>query len=163
MRRVSNIGILLVIVFIPVVLIVLYFVNDRGVFPYESGGIGKETVHIDRVPIAVTIAYTGEELSQGLSGKDSLPTNDGLLFVFPTNGAHGIWMKGMRFPIDIIWISENMRVVDIKRNITPESFPTVFYPRENARYVLEVNALFTEVRGIEIGDEVSLPKRVKNY
>lgn len=158
MQRVSNMGILLVVFLIPIILITLYIVSEKNIFPFEIEGLSKKTVHIGRVPIAVTIADTREKRTRGLSGVESLPINEGLLFVFPTSGAHGIWMKDMRIPIDIIWISENSRVVDIEKNVTPETFPTIFYPKEVALYVLEVNALFTEVRGIQIGDEVSLPK-----
>ena len=106
MKRMSNIGILLVIILIPIVLMTIYLVNEKSIFPYETNGFSKKTIHIGRVPIAVAIADTLEKRTQGLSGRESLSANEGLLFVFSTSGAYGIWMKDMRFPIDIIWISE---------------------------------------------------------
>ena len=63
-----------------------------------------------------------------------------MLFVFPDNDQHGIWMKDMKFPIDIIWISENYNIVHVKKDATPESYPTVFKNSKPARYVLELPA-----------------------
>ncbi len=153
-------GILLVVIFIPVILIVLYLGGEKNTLPYKTDMVGKQTIHIGNVPIKVTVADTEAERTQGLSGKKSLQVNEGLLFIFSKSGAYGIWMKDMQFPIDIIWISKNGYVVDIKKGVTPQTFPTIFYPRELASYILEVNALFTEVRGIRVGDKVSFPKNL---
>ena len=58
----------------------------------------------------------------------------------------------MKFSIDIIWIGEGMEVVDITRNISPDSFPQQFKSKLPSKYVLEVNAGWAESRDVEIGD-----------
>ena len=80
----------------------------------------------------------------------------GMLFPFATNDAHAIWMRNMKFPIDIIWLDENLVVVDIKRDARPESYPEIFRPKSPARYVLEINATLSEVYNIKIGDKASI-------
>ncbi|TSC90524.1 MAG: hypothetical protein G01um10142_420 [Parcubacteria group bacterium Gr01-1014_2] len=60
----------------------------------------------------------------------------------------------MNFPIDVIWLDENYRVVDIAHNVRPDSFPEIFEPRAPALYILEVNAGFARRNGIETGDDL---------
>jgi uncharacterized membrane protein (UPF0127 family) len=93
-----------------------------------------------RVPISVTIADSEEERSLGLSGVPSLPPYTGKWFVFETQGMYGFWMKDMNFPIDIVWIDETMTIVGISENISPQSYPNVFYPPKQSKYVLEINS-----------------------
>lgn len=97
-------------------------------------------VKIDGVVFNVLVADTKPARIQGLSGRSSLGERQGMLFVFDENDQQGIWMKDMKFPIDIVWISENFRIVDIKRDATPESYPEVFTNVRPARYVLELPA-----------------------
>ncbi len=98
---------------------------------------------IGTTEIAVEIADTIPEQINGLSGRVSLPEHTGLLFVFNTIDTHGIWMKDMLFPIDVIWLDEQLRIVDIKRDFKPESYPEIALPKQPARFVLEVPAGFS--------------------
>ena len=101
--------------------------------------------------LTVEVAGTRQGRVRGLSGRKSLPPQQGLLFDYMRAGRHGIWMKDMFFPIDIIWLDERMRVVDIKRHALPESYPEIFFPKQPAHYVLEVNAK----SGIALGQTFS--------
>jgi uncharacterized membrane protein (UPF0127 family) len=47
-------------------------------------------------------------------------------------------MKDMNFAIDIVWIDENFRVVDVDKEVSPETFPQVLYPDQAVGYVLEL-------------------------
>jgi len=105
--------------------------------------------YVNNSPLKVAIANTEETRSKGLSGLTSLPQNHGLLFVFPENEKYGIWMKGMKFSIDIMWLDENMRVVYWKDDVHPDTYPKIFYPPIDARYVLETNVGFIESQGIK--------------
>lgn len=109
--------------------------------------IGESTIYID-------VADTVEERAQGLSGKESLAEDMGLLFVFESPDRPGFWMKDMRFPIDIIWINSRKVVTGVEKDISPETYPNVFRPNEAIKYVLEVQAGFAQRHGIDIGDEV---------
>lgn len=113
-----------------------------------------EYVNLGGAVIKVEVVDTPEGLSLGLSGRDSLPEGEGMLFVFPDSAEHFFWMKDMKFSIDIIWISEDGQVVYVKENATPESFPAVFRPERNAKYVLEVNAGFAKKNKITVDSGV---------
>lgn len=100
------------------------------------------------------IADEPEERIQGLSGRASLGTNEAMLFVFEELGDHGFWMKGMNFPIDIIWFDPNFKVVTIASSVSPQTYPQVLHSDEPALYVLEVYAGFAANIGLEEGDHL---------
>jgi uncharacterized membrane protein (UPF0127 family) len=159
MQRFSQIGILLVVILVPIFLISFYLLQEEKPFSVGGETVGEDIVRIGSARISVEVVESSEERKLGLSNRNELSANEGMLFVFEEVGAHGIWMRNMKFPIDIVWISEDLYVVDIKKRATPDSYPNIFYPKENARYVLEVNDRFTEVWNIGIGDKVSIPKK----
>lgn len=106
--------------------------------------------------IRVDLVATEADRTRGLSGRTGLDRDQGMLFVFDVPAIYGFWMKDMLFPIDIIWISENGLVVDIKESAEPSSYPEIFSPKAPAKYVLEVNAGFSREFGLKIGDSVTL-------
>jgi uncharacterized membrane protein (UPF0127 family) len=83
-----------------------------------------------------------EDRAMGLMFRPSLPLDRGLLFVFEDVDFHGIWMKNCRFPIDIVWLDEERRVVHVAEAVPPcraEPCP-VYTPMKKAAYVVEINA-----------------------
>ncbi len=104
--------------------------------------------------IVVEIADTEEKRNLGLSGRASLESDHGLLFIFELPGEYGFWMKEMNFPIDIVWIDESWRVVSVEREVDPKTYPQIFYPPRAIKYVLEVPAGTTLAQGIDIGSIV---------
>lgn len=113
------------------------------------------SLEIRGVSVFAEVANTPAERARGLSGRASLAENEGMFFIMESSDRHGIWMKDMQFPIDIIWISKERRVVDFAARVKPDTFPTVFTPRADARFVLEVPAGFVETHAVAIGDAVS--------
>lgn len=89
--------------------------------------------------IPVSIADSEKERQIGLSNTKSLAQGTGKLFVFEEIGTYGFWMKDMSYPIDIVWVDQNYKVVSVT-TITPESYPEVFYPSSEIKYVLELNS-----------------------
>lgn len=117
-----------------------------------------ETSKIQYVKIAgkilkVDLALTSEEQEKGLSGRNKLNEDEGMLFVFNHIGQYPFWMKDMNFAIDIIWLGEDLQVVYIKKNALPESYPETFTSSQNAKYVLEVLAQFSEKNNLKVGDK----------
>lgn len=104
--------------------------------------------------VSVELATDTQSQTNGLSNRRSLDKNKGLLFVFETVEKHGIWMKDMKFPIDIVWIDEGKKVIDIATKVSPDSYPEVFYPAMPSRYVLEVNAGVVDEKNIKIGTQL---------
>ena len=93
------------------------------------------------------------ERVQGLSGRDSLCSKCGILFVYDQPTFIRIWMKDMKFSLDIIWFDENFDVIRVEENAGPESYPKIFYPEKEAKYVLEVNTGFIKENNVHLGDE----------
>ncbi len=102
--------------------------------------------------LLLEIADTGVLRMQGLSGHPPLAQNEGMLFVFPADDKHSFWMKDMLFSIDILWLDSEYRIVDVKENATPESYPKSFTPSVPVRYVLELPAGFFELHKLKKGD-----------
>ncbi|MFC1662758.1 DUF192 domain-containing protein [Patescibacteria group bacterium] len=101
--------------------------------------IGRTTqVTINDLTYDVEVANTDSQRAKGLSGRDSLRNNTGMLFIFSESKNWGFWMKDTNVPLDIIWI-ENNRIVDIKKEARPteEENPVTYYPVSEAKMVLE--------------------------
>ena len=104
----------------------------------------------------VTVPQNEAERIQGLSGTESLAPDKGMLFVFEREGNWGIWMKDMNYPIDIIWLDDDKRVVHMVENASPESYPeTTFRPERPARYVVELAAGGIADASVSIGDQAT--------
>lgn len=115
------------------------------------------TVTINNTTYNVDVAVTPREKELGLGGRKSLPQNKGMLFGHDHKEQFSYWMKGMNFPIDIIWIRDN-QIVDISHSVpvvTGSYFPS-YQPRESVNKVLEINAGEAKLRGFVIGDLVHI-------
>lgn len=134
-----------------------FYLQEKDISISELYSIGAPVLHIGDLPVRVEIADSPEERQKGLSGRENFDTATGLFFVFDTTDYHGIWMKDMFFPIDIIWISEDLAVVGIEKNVSPETYPKTFRPPTKVRYVLETNARYTDTFGVQVGQKVTLP------
>lgn len=117
--------------------------------PSERGVIGETSISLD-------IADNEEERKLGLGGRESMPKNHGMLFVFDEYTEHGIWMKDMKFALDIVWLNKYSEVIYIERNVSPDTFPKVFGPQKSSQYVIEFNAGFLERNSIKLGDKFVL-------
>ena len=92
--------------------------------------------------LQVEVMVKDEDRAMGLMFRPSLSSDRGMLFVFDEPGFHGIWMKNCRFPIDIVWLDEEARVVHVAESVPPckqEPCP-VYSPLRRAAYVVELNA-----------------------
>ena len=118
------------------------------------------TVYVDTVALTVTNATTKKEQEQGLSGIQSLAELEGKLFTFDTEQRHGIWMKDMKFPIDIMWFDNNLKLIYFEENVDPNTYPHIFAPDSDARFVLETNAHFINSLRIQLGDRLTLPSSI---
>jgi uncharacterized membrane protein (UPF0127 family) len=122
---------------------------------------GLALVRIGALAVQAEVPATGSDaFYRGLGGRESLPDDRGMLFVFPEPGRHEFWMKDMLIPIDLIWISAAGRVVDIQ---TAQPEPGVadpqlkrYNPVGEATYVLEVRAGLAAGKGVKVGDEAQI-------
>ncbi len=146
---------------IPVGALVLY-ARSENIPIREIFAPGAQIAIVGEIPVKVEIVDTPDARTKGLSGRAELTGVDGMLFVFDTTERHGIWMKDMKFPIDIIWIDESFKVVAVDRGVIPETYPKTFRPPVPVRYVIETNDNFTDTFGIGVGAMVRLPITVKS-
>jgi len=112
-----------------------------------------------RVSLTVELARTPEQQIRGLSGRPGLKSGNGMLFVYDRPQPVSIWMKDMRFPLDIVWIRDG-RIVKIEKNAPPltPAGPERIYTA-TADLVLEVPAGFTGRKRIRVGDMVQATLR----
>jgi len=107
--------------------------------------------------LSVKFVTSHDDQVRGLRFTQDLDPNEGMLYMFDSEGYHVFWTKDMRYPIDIIFISTSMEVVDILEDVPPcgQSCP-IYTPEHAATYVLEVNSGYVNQHYIEIGDPASL-------
>lgn len=95
----------------------------------------------------VEIADTPEKQEKGLMGRDSLPKDQGMLFVYEEPTDVKYWMKDTSIPLDIIFIDDDLEVISVKKG---EPMSEKFIEENDVQYVLEVN----KDSGIEEGDQL---------
>ncbi|CAM6001438.1 unnamed protein product [Sphagnum balticum] len=120
-------------------------------------GASITAVKIDGRSIPVEVVSTKAAIDKGLSQRAYLEASAGMLFLFDHTARFRFWMRKMLFPLDIVWIGEDMKIVDITKNVPPlpDDAEALFYsPEVPAMYVLEVNANFCDTQGIHLGDTV---------
>ncbi|MBI3485702.1 DUF192 domain-containing protein [Candidatus Daviesbacteria bacterium] len=109
------------------------------------------------------IADTQAKRAKGLSGRDSLASDSGMLFLYEKPGNYIFWMKGMKFSLDFIWIKGDS-VVDLTENVSPpqpgqtDAQLTRYQASEPIDKILEVNSGFVKQKGININDKLSVVK-----
>ncbi len=129
------------------------YIKTRNLIPTSgpTETIGGHTFNIE-------IAKTPTEKEIGLSSKQSLPQDQGMLFPFDKPGNYSFWMKNMKFPIDIIYIKYNT-IVSIFQNVQPPSSTEqelpIYTPVAAADSVLEINAGLSSKYNFKEGDKVT--------
>jgi len=105
--------------------------------------------------LKVELAATPERRSQGLMFRKHMGQARGMLFIFSNDDFWSFWMKNTLIPLDIIWLDNDKKIVDIVLNAQPAltDDPYSFRPVSLARFVLEANAGFVEKNKISVGDK----------
>jgi uncharacterized membrane protein (UPF0127 family) len=103
------------------------------------------------------LALTDQERGRGYMDREEVGEHEGMLFVFDRRGRHGMWMRNCRANLDIIWLDDRFRVVDMALDLSPCSEAgkcrTVF-PSGKADFVLEVAGGRAEAEGLRLGDTI---------
>lgn len=106
------------------------------------------------VKLDIEIAETEFETQTGLMYRSSMETNQGMLFVFDDVTQRYFYMKNTQFPLDIIYIDENQKIVSFQKNAKPldeNSLPS----NAPAKYVLEINGGLVDQWALKVGDSLS--------
>jgi uncharacterized protein len=127
----------------------------------EVGGLNLTEVTLPNGQ-KVTAETMLQQIDQmrGMMFRDSLAKDRGMLFVHNAEGNYPYWMYQCRIPLDIIWMNQNRRIVEISPNTPPcpskaaHECPS-FGGHEKARYVLELAGGGAALYGLKVGDSLS--------
>jgi hypothetical protein len=128
--------------------------SDRDVVTREPVFVPEGELRFERpdgsliARIAVELAETETEQATGLMGRRSLPALGGMLFVNDSPRMQQFWMKNTPLPLDIIFIRDDLTITNIVARTQPLS-EAFIESTDEAQYVLEVRAGFTEAYGID--------------
>lgn len=120
----------------------------------------QPVVYGDAVPrktcMGLERAVTNSARTLGLSNRPSMPADRGMLFVYDTTGEYCMWMKDMRFSLDMLWLNSRHEIVSTKENVTPDTYPRSFCGPADAQYVVEVNAGIIKAADLRLGQRLKL-------
>ena len=104
--------------------------------------------------LSVEFARTDEQRAMGLMFRESLATNAGMVFVFDPPSTPAFYMKNTKVPLDILFVDEEMKIVDIQQ-MAPFDEKNLHRPPSAVKYAIEANRGWSSLHGVKIGDAVS--------
>jgi uncharacterized protein len=105
------------------------------------------------------LANTDPTREFGLMKRDSMPNNHGMIFVFPDETPRAFWMKNTRFPLDIIFLDHDGKIVSFKQM---KAYDLSSVPSDApAKYAIELNFGVVQAAGIKVGEQVDIPAEAK--
>lgn len=119
---------------------------------------GPRALFPDGHAFRLELARTVEEQARGYMFRERVGRDEGMLFLFPDEGFHSFWMKNCEVSLDILWLSDDLRVVHIEADLPPcrrDPCPGYMSMRK-ARFVLEIKGGMAGKSGIKVGDLVRL-------
>lgn len=123
-----------------------------ALYPFVFRTTKTTQVIINSKIFNIEVADNDAERAKGLSGRDYLASDTGMLFVFPKADIWPFWMEGTKIPLDIIYIDNN-KIVEVTTLAPPTDGNIPSYtPTQKAQYVLELNAN----SGFKVGDSVQI-------
>jgi uncharacterized membrane protein (UPF0127 family) len=141
--------------------------NQTAAFDVDTGGDYDRTTVVlsdaDGARLAtvdVRIADTEAKRRTGLSETDALAAGEGMLFVHPDEGRHSYWMRGMAFPLDIVFATVEGEITTIHHAATPAELDGYGSFPGRGTYVLEVPRGYTNATGVGAGDCLVVPAAV---
>lgn len=139
------------------------FLPVRAPVPYLAGD-GRVEVQLAGRVFLLEVADTPERRAQGLAGRDGLAASSGMFFRFSISSPHAFWMRGMRIPVDIVWLRDGIVTGIVSRAMppppgTPDADIQRFMSPGPINAVIELAAGRADDIGLTIGQraEVLLP------
>jgi len=122
------------------------FKKEGSLVFYKASGEKVKVIDIE-------VAATDEERAQGLMNRPWMEETQGMLFLFEKEQRQSFWMRNTIIPLDIMFVSSDMRIVNIAKNTQPFSERGI--PSTGpALYVVEVIAGFSDKYGLNQGDSI---------
>jgi uncharacterized membrane protein (UPF0127 family) len=129
--------------------------------PFE---LPATTISINGYTLSVELATIPSARHCGLSNREELPINQGMLFIYPTDRPLTFWMKDTHIPLSLAFLDESGKIINM-HNMFPNQTDEHYTSSQPAKYALEVNQGWFQAHGIEIGDtvEMKLPLVIDIY
>ncbi len=122
-----------------------------------NNNLQSTQVKILRLKVNADVASDANSRAIGLGGRESLAKDTGMLFAFESEAKHSFWMKNVKFPLDIIWLDKDKKVVHFVKNAQPDTGGAleIYTPPQKAYYVLEVNGGMIDEFGLNLGNKAT--------
>ncbi|MBD3251431.1 hypothetical protein GF380_03175 [Candidatus Uhrbacteria bacterium] len=155
MKRIMTIAIISILLLVGSFLYLMYRLGAEP--KLNVGTLPTGIVSVEGREIMVEIASDMSSQVLGLSYRESMAEDRGMIFVYDEPRTQRFWMKGMKFPIDILFIQGD-RVMQVVSDVPPPNggLPKVVTSRAKVDKVLEINAGKAEEWGIVEGAIVKL-------
>jgi uncharacterized membrane protein (UPF0127 family) len=119
----------------------------------------RQLLSLNGHQLMIEVAATAPARACGLSMRDSLPRDHGMLFVFPDEQVREFWMKNTLIPLSIAFLDADGRVLEI-HEMDPREPERRRKSSAPVRYALEVNLGWFRSKGIQPGDRVYIEQAV---
>lgn len=106
----------------------------------------------------IEFAETDYETQTGLMYRKGMDEDQGMLFIFPDQRMHSFYMKNTEFPLDIIYIKDDLKIASFQENAQPLN-ETGLSSQVPIKYVLEINGGLAQELGLSIGDSISFSRK----
>lgn len=150
-----------IVAFLSVVLLAVAVYLFAFVRFAQTGQVLEET-QVSFVGGPTLIAEVADDLEEqvlGLSFRENLKPEHGMLFLYNDQDQRLFWMKDMRFAIDIVWISDGV-VVGIESNVPPpvsgKDELKIYASPADVDAVLEVQAGYMQQQGLTVGSQINV-------
>lgn len=104
--------------------------------------------------LSLEIAESDAARERGLGGRKNLAENKGMVFIFDKASRQCFWMKGMEFPLDMVFMNAQRQITTIRSDISPKTYPKN-YCADDTKYVIELNAGEAARLGLHPGQTLS--------
>lgn len=145
--------------FTPIVIVIISIILFTAMKQPEKQVVQIQTEH-NNYNLIVDVANTNHEQKKGLMGREHLAEDEGMFFVYKEEINPVFWMKNMKIPLDIIFVSSNNIIQYIEKAVPPctsEDSECIKYSSpEPVQYVLEVQSGFSDKYGVRVGDFVQI-------
>lgn len=138
-----------------VILIIIITIICFSVFKNKNTTANDIGLSIKGENYYLEIAQNNQTRKKGLSDRQELCSNCGMLFIFDQESQHSFWMKNTHIPLDIIWLNSNQEIVKII-NAAPIDSETIYTNKDPAKYTIELPANESLKLKLQIGDTIPI-------
>ncbi|MFS8131358.1 MAG: DUF192 domain-containing protein [Candidatus Dojkabacteria bacterium] len=129
---------------------------DTGSFLRKTNDGDRVNIKFNNQTISAVVARSNAKQETGLMSVTSLPEREGMLFVFDDLTQRTFWMKNTLISLDIIYLDEKLKVVNLYDNTAANQTSVVYPSLVPSAYVLELNGGEAKKINLQIGDTLSI-------